>query len=145
MFITKRKIRRTRSRNILQTELLESRAMFSATEMPQVDDSPIDDSGLDIPACERPYGQDESDGIEIFGVKIGKNKPDDETETETETETNEPESPGTDYIADLIEGLIRINKDTDDLGTGINEPETAEERGPCYADLDVDEGKKRTK
>ena len=76
---------------------------------------------------------------------IGKNKPDDETETETETETNEPESPGTDYIADVIEGLIRINKDTDDLGTGINDPETAEERGPCYADLDVDEGKKRTK
>ena len=50
---------------------------------------------------------------------------------------------GTDYITDLIEGLIRINKDTDDLGTGINEPETAEKRGPCYADLDVDEGKEK--
>jgi len=144
MFFTKRKIRRTRSRNVLQTELLESRAMFSATEMPQVDDSPIDDSGLDIPTCESPYGQDDSGKIKIFVWEFDLS-PDDETETETET--NEPESPGTNYVADLIEGIIRMNKDTDDLGTGINDPEpqTAEERGECYADLDDgDEGKKRT-
>ena len=131
MFLTKKKIRRTRTRNVLQTELLESRAMFSVTEMPQVDDSPIDDSGLDIPACERPYGQDESDGIEIFGVKIGENKPE-------EPESEEPESEETGYFANLFEGLRRLNSDTNDLGTGVNdpEPEPAEKRGKCFADLD---------
>ena len=133
MFFTKRKIRRTRSRNVPQTELLESRVMFSATEMPQVDDSPIDDSGLDIPACERPYGQDESDGIEIFGVKIGEIKPE-------EPESEEPESEETGYLANLLEGLRRLGGDTNDLCTGINDPEpeteTAKERGKCFAELD---------
>ena len=60
MFFDKKKIRRTRTRPTFQTELLESRAMFSATEMPAVDDCPVDDIGLDIPAYEKPYGQDDS-------------------------------------------------------------------------------------
>ena len=139
MFFTKRKIRRTRSRNVLQTELLESRAMFSATEMPQVDDSPIDDSGLDIPACERPYGQDDSNGIEIFGVKIRETKPE-------ETKPEEPESEENSFFGDLLEGLGRLNSETDDLCLDINdpEPETAKERGPCFAELDeVDEDEKK--
>ena len=136
MFFTKRKIRRTRNRNVLQTELLESRAMFSVTEMPQVDDSPIDDSGLDIPAYESPYGQDEScqddsGKIKFFGWEFDLS-PDDEPETD------EPESPGTDYVTNLLEGIKRMGEDTNDLGTGINdpEPEPAEKRGKCFADLD---------
>ena len=60
MFFDKKKIRRTRTRPTFQTELLESRAMFSATEMPAVDGCPVDDIGLDIPAYEKPYGQDDS-------------------------------------------------------------------------------------
>ena len=116
MFFNKKKIRRTRSRNVLQTELLESRAMFSATEMPQVDDSPIDDSGLDIPACERPYGQDASSEKGWKDVLC--------------------------WFVDLVEGAERLNSETNDLGTGINEPPpkpVEEELGPCYSELDKPE------
>ena len=127
MFLTKKKIRRTRSRNVLQTELLESRAMFSATEMPQVDDSPIDDSGVDIPAYERPYGQDNS----------GQGNSDKKFIDKVIC-----------WFKDLDEGVERIDSDTNDLCLGINEPEPepAEERGECYKELDDgDEEKKKNK
>ena len=125
MFSTKRKIKRTRSRNVLQTELLESRAMFSATEMPQVDNSPIDDCGLDIPACERPYGQDNSgqgNSDKTFKERVVC------------------------WWKNVVEGKERLDSDTNDLCLGINEPEpeteTAKERGKCYKDLDDKESEK---
>ena len=117
---------------MLQTELLESRAMFSATEMPQVDDSPIDDSCLDIPACERPYGQDNS-GQSNSG-QGNSQKPFREKVVC--------------WFKDLGEGKKRLDSDTNDLCLGINEPEPepAEERGECYKELDDgDEEKKKNK
>ncbi len=101
--------------------------MFSATEMPQVDDSPMDDSGLDIPACERPYGQDNSgqgNSQKTFRKKVVC------------------------WFKDLGEGKKRLDSDTNDLCLGINEPEPepAEERGECYKKLDDgDEEKKKNK
>ena len=115
MFFDKKKIRRTRTRPTFQTELLESRAMFSATEMPAVDDCPVDDIGLDIPAYEKPYGQDDS--ASDWWQKWENAK---------------------DNAENVKEGWDLFWSDTDDLCTGVNEPEQipAECFGECYAELD---------
>ena len=119
MFFDKKKIRRTRTRPTFQTELLESRAMFSATEMPAVDDCPVDDIGLDIPAYEKPYGQDDSAS--------------DWRQKAKEAWENAEEN-----LENLKESWELFWSDTDDLCTGVNEPGQipAECFGECYAELD---------
>ena len=114
MFFDKKKIRRTRTCPTFQTELLESRAMFSATEMPAVDDCPVDDISLDIPAYEKPYGQDDS-----------------------ASDWRQKWENAKDNAENVKEGWDLFWSDTDDLCTGVNEPAQipAECFGECYAEL----------